>query len=189
MTRFHSMLERGKQPLAIGRPEPDAGSSAAVCTARASVVTLGMDIPSSSAPPSVQVSNANPGSTDPPEVTPDEARAWLSTADLLEDDQDDAHVLRRYLALSKCKFGTGVSEYAKRRFLRRLIPYELRLAAKQTDIGEVTDPRYHYQLRLNNATPVRAKPMRLRPTEEAWLDVHLDELLAKGVIGPILPHE
>jgi hypothetical protein len=31
--------------------------------------------------------------------------------------------------------------------------------------------------------------MRLRPTEEAWLDVHLDELLAKGVIGPILPHE
>ena len=31
--------------------------------------------------------------------------------------------------------------------------------------------------------------MRLRPREEAWLDVHLDELIAKGVIGPILPHE
>ena len=31
--------------------------------------------------------------------------------------------------------------------------------------------------------------MKLRPKEEAWLDVHLDELLAKGVIGPILPHE
>ena len=31
--------------------------------------------------------------------------------------------------------------------------------------------------------------MRLRPQEEAWLDVHLDELITKGVIGPILPHE
>ena len=31
--------------------------------------------------------------------------------------------------------------------------------------------------------------MRLRPDEEAWLDAHLDELLLKGVIGPILPHE
>lgn len=31
--------------------------------------------------------------------------------------------------------------------------------------------------------------MRLRPQEEAWLDAHLDELLAKGVIGPIQPHE
>ena len=32
-----------------------------------------------------------------------------------------------------------------------------------------------------------------RPTcaqrEEAWLEVHLDELVAKGVIGPILPGE
>jgi len=107
----------------------------------------------------------------------------------LEDARGDDLILRRYKALSRCKFGEGVSEHAKRRFLRRLIPYESRLAAKQTDIGEVSDPRYHYQLRLNNATPVRAKPMRLRPTEEAWLDVHLDELLAKGVIGPILPHE
>lgn len=53
----------------------------------------------------------------------------------------------------------------------------------------MADPRYHYQLRLRNAVPIRAKPMRLRPQEEAWLDVHLDELLAKGVIGPIQPHE
>ena len=35
--------------------------------------------------------------------------------------------------------------------------------------------------------PIRAKPPRLRPEEEAWLDVHLDELVAKGVIGSILP--
>ena len=25
--------------------------------------------------------------------------------------------------------------------------------------------------------------------EEAWLDIYLDELVAKGVIGPILPGE
>ena len=31
--------------------------------------------------------------------------------------------------------------------------------------------------------------MRLKPEEEAWLDAHLDELTAKGVITPILPHE
>jgi hypothetical protein len=107
----------------------------------------------------------------------------------LEEDKDDDLVLRRFKALSKCKFGSGVSDDAKCKFLQRLIPCEFCLAAKQTDIVKVRDPRYHYQLRLNNATPVRAKPMRLRPKEEAWLDLHLDELLAKGVIGPILPHE
>ena len=37
--------------------------------------------------------------------------------------------------------------------------------------------------------PIRVKLPRLRPEEEAWLDVHLDELVAKGVIGPILPGE
>jgi len=53
----------------------------------------------------------------------------------------------------------------------------------------VEDPKYHYELKLRNEAPIKAKPMRLRPQEEAWLDVHLDELMAKGVIGPILPHE
>lgn len=139
--------------------------------------------------PQAQVSTAAPEPVTPPETTPVEARAWLAASGLLEEDEDDDLVLRRYKALSKCKFGEGVSEDTKRRFLQRLIPCEFRLAAKQTDIGEVQDPRYLYRLRLNNATPVRAKPMRLRPKEEAWLDVHLDELLAKGVIGPILPHE
>ena len=57
------------------------------------------------------------------------------------------------------------------------------------DIGRVWDPKYHYHLDLTNAVPIRAKPPRLRPEEEAWLDVHLDELVAKGVIGPILPGE
>ena len=57
------------------------------------------------------------------------------------------------------------------------------------DIGRVWDPKYHYRLDLTNAVPIRAKPPCLRPEEEAWLDVHLDELVAKGVIGLILPGE
>ena len=69
------------------------------------------------------------------------------------------------------------------------MPCEKNLAARQTEIGNVKDEKYHYKLRLNNAIPIKAKPMRLRSKEEAWLDVHLDELLAKGVIGPILSHE
>ena len=69
------MLERGKQPLAIGRQEPEPGTPAAVYAAHAKVVTMGMNIPSSLAPLSVQASNADPESTDPPEVTPDEVRA------------------------------------------------------------------------------------------------------------------
>ena len=35
--------------------------------------------------------------------------------------------------------------------------------------------------------PSRQSPPPPRPEEEAWLDVHLDELVAKGVIGPIFP--
>ena len=31
--------------------------------------------------------------------------------------------------------------------------------------------------------------MKLGPEEEKWLDGYIDELLAKGVITPILPHE
>ena len=97
--------------------------------------------------------------------------------------------MRRYLALSKCSFGDVVPEEARRDFLRRLLPCEARLAAKQTDIGRVEDPRYHYKLKLRNELGIKARPMRLRPEEEAWLDVHLDELVAKGVIGPIQPDE
>ena len=52
--------------------------------------------------------------------------------------------------------------------------------AKQTDIGYVKDPRYHYRLDLKDEVPIQAKPMRFRPKEEAWLDAHLDELIARG---------
>jgi len=101
----------------------------------------------------------------------------------------EEQTMRRYAALSKCAFGDGLSEEARREFLQGILPYEHRLAAAQTDIGCVDDPRYLYRLALTNTTPISAKPMRLRPEEEAWLDVHLDELVAKGVITPILSHE
>ena len=97
--------------------------------------------------------------------------------------------LCRYRELSKCQFGDTVGEAARHAFLRRLLPWEDQLAAVQMDIGRVWDPKYHYRLDLTNAMPIRAKPPCLRPEEEAWLDVHLDELVAKGVIGPILPGE
>ena len=57
------------------------------------------------------------------------------------------------------------------------------------DIGRVWYPKYHYRLDLTNAMPIWAKPPRLRPEEEAWLDVHLDKLVAKGVTSPILQGE
>ena len=51
------------------------------------------------------------------------------------------------------------------------------------------DPRYQYCLKLRNEVGIKACPMCLHPEEEAWLDVHLDKLVRKGVIGPILPDE
>ena len=98
-------------------------------------------------------------------------------------------MVRRYSALSKCAFSKAVGEESRRDFLRRLLPCEARLAAKQTDIGRVEDPQYHFRLKLRNEVGIKAHLMHLRPEEEAWLDVHLDELVSKGVIGPILPDE
>ena len=70
-----------------------------------------------------------------------------------------------------------------------MVKCEDRLAAKQTDIGYVKNPRYHYRLDLKDERPIECKPKRFRPEEEAWLDAHLDSLVAKGVIGQIQPHE
>ena len=135
------------------------------------------------------VATISQGGTTDTEVTAEVAKAWLDQWGLLRGGEDQATLLRRHTALSKCQFGEAVLNRSKRRFLQRLIPCERNLAAYQTDIGNVSDEKYHYKLRLNNAIPIKARPMRLHPAEEAWLDVHLDELLAKGVIGPILPHE
>ena len=54
------------------------------------------------------------------------------------------------------------------------------------DIEWVLDLKYHYCVDLTNTVPILAKRPHLQPKEEAWLDLHLDMLLAKGVIGPIL---
>ena len=129
------------------------------------------------------------------EPSASEAWAWLQARHLTtppegqEAPLSDDQAIRRFMALSKCAFGEAVDEDSRREFLQRLLPSEAFLAARQTDIGEVRDPRFHYRLRLTNETPITTKPMRFRPEEEAWLDAHLDELMAKGVIGPILPHE
>ena len=101
----------------------------------------------------------------------------------------EEQVVRQYDALSKCAFSKAVGEESRRDFLCCLLPCEARLAAKQTDIGRVEDPRYHYHLKLRNEVSIKARPMCLRPEEEAWLDVHLDELVRTGVIGPILLDE
>jgi hypothetical protein len=53
----------------------------------------------------------------------------------------------------------------------------------------VDEEALQYKLEVSNETPIYSKPMRLSPKEEAWLGGYLKELLAKGVITPILPHE
>ncbi len=53
----------------------------------------------------------------------------------------------------------------------------------------VDRPEFQYRLEVNNETPIASKAMKFGPEEEAWLDGYIDELLAKGVITPILPHE
>lgn len=69
------------------------------------------------------------------------------------------------------------------------MPHESRLAATQFCIGLVDQPEFQYRLEVNNKTPISSKPMKLGPEEEKWLDGYIDELLKKGVILPIEPHE
>ena len=121
------------------------------------------------------------------------AWAWICDQDLTIDNNGKEippeRALHRYRALSKCQFGDTVDEAAWHAFLRRLLPWEDKLVAIHMDIRRVYEPKYHYHLDLTNAVPIQAKTPCLRPEEEAWLDIHLDKLVAKGVIGPILPGE
>ena len=55
--------------------------------------------------------------------------------------------------------------------------------AVQMDIGRVWDLKYHYCLDLTNTVPIRVKPPRLCPEEEAWLDVHLDEWWPRALLA------
>ena len=88
----------------------------------------------------------------------DERVAWLTERGLLSPTKglSEEQVARQYDALSKCAFGKAVGEESRRNFLRRLLPCEARLAAKQTDIGRVEDPRYHYRLKLRNEVGIKA---------------------------------
>ena len=55
------------------------------------------------------------------------------------------------------------------------------------DTSWVWDEKYHYRLDFTNTIPLQAKLPHLQPEEEAWLDIHLDGLAAKGLIGLVLP--
>ena len=74
-------------------------------------------------------------------------------------------------------------------FLKKMVPLVERLAATQYCIGRVDQPEYQYSLKVANLTPITSKPMKLAPKEEAWLEGYLSELLQKGVITKIQPHE
>ena len=47
----------------------------------------------------------------------EEASGWLREKGLAQGSEPESLILRRYAALSKCKFGNGVSDIAKDRFL------------------------------------------------------------------------
>ena len=121
------------------------------------------------------------------------ARTWLSNWDLLDNPDGKEFppdwALHRFWALSKCHFRDIVGVAMRYVFLCCLHPCENKLAAIQTDIGQVWDPKYHYHLDLTNTVPIWVELLCFHPEEEVWLDVHLDKLVAKGVIGPILLEE
>ena len=125
------------------------------------------------------------------EPTYDEIKAWLTDCGLFspEEGLSEEQVVWLYNTLSKCTFGKAVREESRCNFLHHLLPCEACLAAKQTDIGWVEEPRYHHCLKLRNEVGIKVHPMCLLPEEEAWLNIHLDELVSKGIIGPILLEE
>lgn len=73
--------------------------------------------------------------------------------------------------------------------MQTLLPYEKNLAATQFCIGAVKDPKYHYKLELSNLTPIKSKPMPLTYDQEEWMSLYIKEMIQKGVIAPIAPHE
>ena len=122
--------------------------------------------------------------------TPTDTRAWLTPNNLLPEAQlPDAECLQHYLDFSKCSFGERVAPAAKKSFMKSLLPWGHRLAATQFDIGCVSYPAFHYELKLNNTEPIHSKPLKMRPEEEVWLNQHLDELEGKGVIAKLGPEE
>ena len=121
------------------------------------------------------------------------APIWLCDQDLLNGPNSKElppeWALHRFWALSKCQFGETVGEAMWCAFLCHLLPCEDKLAAIQMAIGQIWDLIYYYHLDLANTVPIQVKPPHLNPKEEAWIDVHLDKLVAKRVIGLILQGE
>ena len=62
-----------------------------------------------------------------------------------------------------CQFGDTVGEAVRHAFLHHLVPYEDKLAAIYTDIGQVWDPKYHYHLDLTNTVPIWERLPHLHP--------------------------
>ena len=115
------------------------------------------------------------------------AWGWLHDQNLMMDYNGKELPLEwalcRYRALSKCQFGDIIDEAAWCAFLHHLLPWEDKLVAIHMDIGRVWDLKYHYHLDLTNAVPIQAKPPHLYSEEKAWMHIHLDKLVAKGVIA------
>lgn len=93
------------------------------------------------------------------------------------------------MALKKCELGPEVTAHEQWIFMCALIPCEKFLIVNQFDNGQNSNPKYHYKFTLTNNTPITTKPLHLKPQEDVWLDVHFGDLITKGLIGPILPHE
>lgn len=56
-------------------------------------------------------------------------------------------------------------------------------------IARISDPKYYYTLILTDDVPITATLLFLKLQKEAWIDVHLEELITKGVDRLIFPHE
>ena len=98
--------------------------------------------------------------------------------------------LCRYWALSKCQFGDTVDEATWRAFLHHLLPWEDTACSRPDGHWAGLGPKVPLPSGPHQCHAHLGKAAHcLHPEEEAWLDVHLDELVAKEVIGPILPGE
>ena len=105
---------------------------------------------------------------------------WLHDQDLLDNPNGKElppdWALCRLWVLFKCQFGDTVDETMQHAFLCHLLPCKDKLAAVQTDIRRVWDPKYHYHLDLTNTVPIQVKLPHLHPEEEAWLEVLCSKL-------------
>ena len=75
--------------------------------------------------------------------------------------------------MSSIKFGNKVSHQVKLQFMHKLCPMEHMLAASQSDIGCITNPKYEYRLELNDVTPFEERAIRYPPAVEDWLDGYI----------------